>query len=91
MQQTLPQNGLVYFGTMACGHGYNQNLLINELKEKLPVIIPGEKELESWSQELGLTQSPAWVIIKNGQVCDKFIGFLEKEQILTIVNYYFRK
>ena len=87
---TLPKNGIIYFGTLACGHGYSEQKLIERLqKDNYPIIIPNEKERLSWTKQLAIQQTPSLVIIKNDQVREKFTGFLDENQVMSIINYYF--
>lgn len=86
----LPKNGIIYFGTLACGHGYSEQQLIEDLQDQdYPIIIPNEKETASWTKQLSIQQTPSLVIIKNSQVKEKFTGFLDTTQIMSIINYYF--
>lgn len=86
----LPKNGIIYFGTLACGHGYSEQKLIEDLQHQdYPIIIPNEKETASWTKQLSIQQTPSLVIIKNSQVKEKFTGFLDTTQIMSIINYYF--
>ncbi|GBG04110.1 thioredoxin family protein [Lactobacillus rodentium] len=86
----LPKNGIIYFGTMACGHGYIESKLIVKLYQKhYPLVIPNDNEISEWIKELNVRQFPSFVIMKNGQLKEIFDGFLAESQILTIVKYYF--
>lgn len=88
----LPKNGIIYFGTLACGHGYSEQKLIESLqKDNYPIIIPNEKELISWTKMLAIQQTPSLVIIKNNQVKEKFVGFLVQSQLMKIIKYYFNE
>ena len=87
---TLPKNGIIYFGTLACGRGYSEQKLIESLqKDNYPIIIPKEKEIISWTKQLAIQETPSLVIIKNDQVREKFTGFLDESQVMSIINYYF--
>ncbi|QNQ81273.1 hypothetical protein [Lactobacillus sp. PV034] len=88
--EKLPKNGIIYFGTMACGHGYAEGKLISKLGQMhYPLVLPNEDETVKWSRYLNITRTPSFAIIKDGQLKEIFDGFLNEVQILTIVKYYF--